>query len=317
MELKENIIDKELTDWIQSIKPLPEWVKLYKLNHHSPSQINAADDMWGYKYLYLTQEERRNLPINSKMHSGVCIGDMGQYEFGNYIWKFVKGKGLVKTEIPKTKKIFEKVLDKFDAYQPSTDEDKLSHQENKKGLALTFKQLKLAFKEIGLKDPVECERSVSLELPGCQLPVIGRVDFEDKKNFIELKTKWYKKNSPRKDGTQTFSVPKIDEGYMGWNEHILQVAFYYLATGKKPHLLVVSPENYNIFTPDNCEDLQPKNLKNLINKMRVVCKRREEIMERHVGKTTWVEDIFPDFGHFFWKGMGDHLTNAMRLWGQL
>jgi hypothetical protein len=317
MELKENTIDKELTAWIQSIKPLPEWVKLYKLNHHSPSQINAADDMWGYKYLYLTQEERRNLPVNSKMHSGVCIGDMGQYEIGNYIWKFVKGKGLVKTEIPKTKKIFEKVLDKFDAYQPSTDEDKLSHQENKKGLALTFQQLKLALKEIGLKDPIECERSVSLNIPGCQLPVIGRVDFEDEKNFIELKTKWYKKNRPRKDGIQTFSVPKIDEGYMGWNEHILQVAFYYLATGKKPHLLVVNPENYNIFTPDNCEDLKPKNLKNLINKMRVVCKRREEIMERHVGKTTWVEDIFPDFGHFFWKGMGDHLTNAMRLWGQL
>ena len=317
MELKENTIDKELTAWIQSIKPLPEWVKLYKLNHHSPSQINAADDMWGYKYLYLTQEERRNLPVNSKMHSGVCIGDMGQYAIGNYIWKFVKGKGLVKTEIPKTKKIFEKVLDKFDAYRPSTDEDKLSHQENKKGLALTFQQLKLALKEIGLKDPIECERSVSLNIPGCQLPVIGRVDFEDEKNFIELKTKWYKKNRPRKDGSQTFSVPKIDEGYIGWNEHILQVAFYYLATGKKPHLLVVNPENYNIFTPDNCEDLKPKNLKNLINKMRVVCKRREEIMERHVGKTTWTQDIYPDFGHFFWKGMGDHLTNAMRLWGQL
>ena len=317
MELKENIVDKELSEWIQSIKPLPDWVKLYKLNHHSPSQINAADDMWGYKYLYLTQEERRNLPINSKMHSGVCIGDMGQYEVGNYIWKFVKGKGLVKTEIPKTKKIFEKVLDKFDAYQPSTDEDKLSHQENKKGLALTFHQLKQSLKEIGLKDPIECERSVSLELPGCQLPVIGRVDFEDENNFVELKTKWYKKNRPRKDGTSSYSVPKIEEGYMGWNEHILQVAFYYLATRKKPHLLVINPESYNIFTPDNCEDLKPENLKKLINKMRVVCKRREEIMERHSGKTTWVEDIFPDFDHFFWKGMGDHLTAAMRLWGHV
>jgi hypothetical protein len=242
---------------------------------------------------------------------------MGQYEVGNYIWKFVKGKGLVKTEIPKTKKIFEKVLDKFDAYQPSTDEDKLSHQENKKGLALTFHQLKQSLKEIGLKDPIECERSVSLELPGCQLPVIGRVDFEDENNFVELKTKWYKKNRPRKDGSSSYSVPKIEEGYMGWNEHILQVAFYYLATRKKPHLLVINPESYNIFTPDNCEDLKPENLKKLINKMRVVCKRREEIMERHSGKTTWVEDIFPDFDHFFWKGMGDHLTAAMRLWGHV
>ena len=310
-----DISDQELNKWIGSIKELPEWVKLYKLNHHSPSQINAADDMWGYKYLYLTQEERRHLPINSKMISGVCIGEMGQYEIGSSIWNFVKGKGLVKQEIPKTKKIFEKVIDSFNNYQPSTTEDKLSHQENKKGLALAYHQLKSAFKEIGLKDPIECERSVSLDLPGCQLPVIGRIDYEDKDNFIELKTKWYKKNRPRKDGTQTYSVPRIEEGYLGWQDHLLQVAFYYLATGKKPHLLVLNPESYNIFTPDNCEDLKPKNLKNLIHKMKIVAKRREEIMEKHAGKTTWVQDIYPDFKHFFWRGMGDHLTQAIKLWG--
>ena len=310
-----DISDQELNKWIGSIKELPEWVKLYKLNHHSPSQLNAADDMWGYKYLYLTQEERRHLPINSKMISGVCIGEMGQYEIGSSIWNFVKGKGLVKQEIPKTKKIFEKVIDSFNNYQPSTTEDKLSHQENKKGLALTYHQLKLAFKEIGLKDPIECERSVSLDLPGCQLPVIGRIDYEDKDNFIELKTKWYKKNRPKKDGTQSYSVPRIDEGYLGWQDHLLQVAFYHVATGKKPHLLVLNPESYNIFTPDNCEDLKPKNLKNLIHKMKVVAKRREEIMEKHAGKTTWVQDIYPDFKHFFWRGMGDHLTQAIKLWG--
>tara|TARA_R100000687_G_C6431681_1_gene156002 strand:+ start:55 stop:1008 length:954 start_codon:yes stop_codon:yes gene_type:complete len=309
-----DISDQELNKWISSIKVLPEWVKLYKLNHHSPSQINTADDMWGYKYLYLTQEERRHLPINSKMISGICVGEMGQYEIGKAIWKFVKGKGLVKQEIPKTKKIFDKAIDFFNKYQPETQDDKLSHQENKKGLALAYHQLKAALKEIGLKDPVECERSVSLDLPGCQLPVIGRIDFEDKDNFIELKTKWYKKNRPRKDGTQTYSVPRIDEGYLGWQDHLLQVAFYYLATGKKPHLLVLNPENYNIFTPDNCEDLKPKNLKNLVNKMKIICKRREEIMERHAGKTTWIQDIFPDFTHFFWRGMGEHLKAAQILW---
>ena len=79
---------KELNDWIKDIKTLPAWVKLYSLNHHSPSQINAADDMWGYKYLYLTQEERRKLPGNSKMKSGVIVGELGQKKnmetlFGN------------------------------------------------------------------------------------------------------------------------------------------------------------------------------------------------------------------------------------------
>ena len=29
---------------------------------------------------------------------------------------------------------------------------------------------------------------MSLELPHCKLPVIGRIDYEDQNNFIELKT---------------------------------------------------------------------------------------------------------------------------------
>ena len=62
MILKADAADKALNDWIAGIKKLPEWVKLYKLNHHSPSQINTQEDQWGYKYLYLTQEERRKLP---------------------------------------------------------------------------------------------------------------------------------------------------------------------------------------------------------------------------------------------------------------
>ena len=47
-----------------------------------------------------------------------------------------------------------------------------------------------------------------------------------------------KKNRPRKDGTSNYSLPKIDEGYLGWQAHILQVSFYWLANNKKkkPHL---------------------------------------------------------------------------------
>ena len=308
---------EDLNEWINSIKSLPAWVKLYSLNHHSPSQINAADDMWGYKYLYLTQEERRKLPGNSKMKSGNVIGSLGQKKYGNFIWEYEKGSGLIKKEVKKEKKIFEAAVEKFNLYEPVDENDKLQHEANKLSLALTWDQLQKALEQIGLKEPIECERSVSLDLPHCKLPVIGRIDYEDQNNFIELKTKWRKKNRPKADGSSSYSIVKIKEKYMGWEEHILQVAFYYLATGKKPHLLVINPESYNIFSPDNCEDLKPENLKKLINKMRVVCKRREEIMERHSGKTTWVEDIFPDFDHFFWKGMGDHLTAAMRLWGHV
>ena len=306
---------EDLNEWINSIKSLPAWVKLYSLNHHSPSQINEADDMWGYKYLYLTQEERRKLPGNSKMKSGNVVGSLGQKKYGNFIWEYEKGSGLIKKEIKKEKKIFDAAVEKFNLYEPVDENDKLQHEANKLSLALTWDQLQKALDQIGLKEPVECERSVSLELPHCKLPVIGRIDYEDENNFIELKTKWRKKNRPKADGTSSFSIVKIKEKYQGWEDHILQVAFYYLATRKKPHLVVVNESSFNIFTPENCQYLRPENLEKYMNKMSMICSNRERIMEKHAGKSTWVEDIIADLDHYFWKGMGDHKVKAARLWG--
>ena len=103
---------------------------------------------------------------------------------------------------------------------------------------------------------------------------------------------------------------------MGWQDHILQVATYYFACEekKKPHLLVMNEEKYNIFTPDNCDDLKPENLKLHVAKMDRIAQEREQIMARHAGKTTWVEEISPDFTHFFWKNMGEHLDIAKKHW---
>ena len=100
-------------------------------------------------------------------------------------------------------------------------------------------------------------------------------------------------------------------------EHLAQVAFYYFANQekKKPYLFVMNEENYNIFTSDNCDAMKPENLKKLLNKLTLVAKRRERIMNNHAGKNTWHQDIAPDFNHFFWKSMGEHKEVAMKLWG--
>ena len=322
MITKEDAAEKALSDWIAGIKKLPEWVKIYKLNHHSPSQINTQEDQWGYKYLYLTQEERRKLPVNSQMKCGNWIGELGQKQFGKFIWEYEKGSGLVKKPIAEEKKIFDKTIDLFNAYLPYDEKDKNQHEQNKLGFALTWKNTQDAIKSVGLKGDIECERSVSLDLPDCELPVIGRVDFEDANNFIELKTKYKSKNRPKKDGTYTFSLKKIagpeddkQEKYLGWFSHILQVAFYYLATRKKPHLVVVTEAGYHVYTPENCDQLKPKNLEKYLIKMNAICSNREKIMARHAGKTTWTQDIIANFDHNFWNGMGDHKVKAARLWG--
>ena len=135
-------------DFLENIKELPQWVELYKLNHWSPSQLNSMDCMWGYKYLYLTQEQRRKLPINSKMFTGVCLGDMAILKFGKYLWETKVGKGLVKTEIPPQRKIFDKVLDKFNLYEPEDEVDKAQHDVNRLGLAKSLTFLKMLSKKL-------------------------------------------------------------------------------------------------------------------------------------------------------------------------
>ena len=81
------------------------------------------DCLWSYKYLFLSQEERRKLPINSKMFAGVCIGDLAQLVFGDYLWQHKTGEGLVKLEIPPQRKVFDKILDKFNLYEPVDEQD--------------------------------------------------------------------------------------------------------------------------------------------------------------------------------------------------
>ena len=307
-ETKDNFLD--------NIKELPAWVEIYKLNHWSPTQLNSMICLWAYKYLYLSQEERRELPGNAKMFTGTCLGEMLKLTFGKFEWMYIKGKGLSKESIPAQRKIFETVLEDFNTYKPVDEEDKKFYEISRAGLAKSYQTLKDAMKEIALTGDTECERSIALTLKNAVLPVTGRIDIENSNAFVEFKTKHRKKNRPKKDGTSTYSLPNINKGYMGWQDHILQVATYYFACEekKKPHLLVMNEEKYNIFTPDNCDDLKPENLKLHVAKMDRIAQEREQIMARHAGKTTWVEEISPDFTHFFWKNMGEHLDIAKKLW---
>ena len=299
----------DISQFIKDIKKLPTWIKHYGLNHHSPSQLNKIDGAWSYEYLYLTQEQRRKLPGNSKMFAGVQMGSAGQMTIGDFEWH-----GTKKLEIKKYKSIFDKVLENFNAYLPVDEQDRNQHSINRKGLALTYEQMKTAFKEVGLKAPIDCERTVSMNLPGCQLPCIGRIDYEDQDNFIELKTKWRFRKKGKPGAAPSYPLYGIKKDISP--EFLLQVAFYAVASGKKPHLVIVNEKEFKIFNQNNMEAFQPNNLKKIVSKMAMVALRRERLMERHAGKATFVQDIEPTFDHpYYWNFGGDHKQQAMKLWG--
>jgi len=299
----------DISQFIKDIKKLPTWIKHYGLNHHSPSQLNKIDGAWSYEYLYLTQEQRRKLPGNSKMFAGVQMGSAGQMTIGDFEWQ-----GTKKLEIKKYKSVFNKVLENFNAYIPVDEQDRNQHSINRKGLALTYEQLKEAFKEVGLKAPIDCERTVSLDLPGCQLPCIGRIDYEDQDNFIELKTKWRFRKKGKPGAAPSYPLYGIKKDISP--EFLLQVAFYAVASGKKPHLVIINEKEFKIFNQNNIEAFQPNNLKKIVSKMAMIALRRERLMERHAGKATFVQDIEPTFDHpYYWNFGGDHKQQAMKLWG--
>lgn len=75
----------------------------------------------------------------------------------------------------------------------------------------------------------------------------------------------------------------------------------------------MNEEKYNIFTPDNCDDLKPENLKLYLSKMSRIAHERESIMAKHAGKSTWVEEISPDFTHFL-ERYGRAFRCSKKLW---
>lgn len=315
-EVAKNAADKTVENFADLIKDveLPGWSLQYKLTHHSPSQLNSPDDVWSYKYLKLTQEQRRDLEGNSKMAAGNAMGYAMNLVFTDWIWEGLSKKRCRDYQNDKlyTKKAVEKALTAYRNYKPVNTKDAEQLPWNIQGFALTFDQLVTAFKQVPISGETHSERTVSLILDGCKLPTIGKIDLETDNLFIELKTKWRRRSGkPRSDGTMAHGLPKIALT----QEWLNQVAFYYAATKKTPHLICVHEGKYEIWHPGNCDLLTPESLMGNLEDMALVARRRERLMERHQGKDTWTKDIQANFNHpFYWTLGGDHKDNAMKLW---
>lgn len=313
--------DKVLSDYFAAKKNkelLPIWSQKYNIDHMSPSQLNQKDGVWSFKYLFCDERDRRDFDINSKMQAGNAVGKAGILLHGDIEWvgdKYVIHKPYPKIDDTILDKVYEQAISYYMEYKPVDDMDRQQFQNNKENLVETIKTFFKAFNEISLKKQIHCERTIAVKLKNCVLPVIGRIDFEDDNSFIELKTKWGRKApKPKKDGTTSFYNVKINDKPDPF--HLLQVAIYWLATKKKPYLLYITKEDYKIFTPENCEELQPEKLNNYITQAQLITYRRERLMARHNGEHSYFADLDPDFEHpYAWNIGSQYKNKAMQLWG--
>ena len=157
----------------------------------------------------------------------------------------------------------------------------------------------------------EEEKRVYAELQGIEVPVMGYIDLFTDTAFCEVKTKAPRMGAIKKDGTRGFSratLPKKPEF-----AHLGQVAIYHAATGLTPHLAYISAEDGVIFSPENCEELQPEKLGYALNEMRRRAALRQNLLRISTDPKVLASLTDPDFQHpFYWNHQ--FKDEAKELW---
>ena len=163
MQTKEQF---KLQEVLSEIKKLPEWVKDYELNHHSPSQLNNIDGKWCYEYLYLSQKQRRKIYFGSRADAGTAIAKGLQFIYSDYEWEKDATGNYNKNKIKKIEgkqapnRAFDVTLDYYNKKFTNHDTEKYQFKDNLERLPGVFHTAVKAFAEINLKGEIESERNV-------------------------------------------------------------------------------------------------------------------------------------------------------------
>ena len=268
-------------------KTIPPYFMNRGLDHFSPTQATTPLDVWIYKYLHCNQEKRRKMKSSSKMRCGVLAGDSVAADISG-----------------KVRPIFY-----YDGYKEWNDEkDEMQWNNDKEFLNATIEQLFLGLKDVGVKwqdkrAKFVFEYYVSYEDERLVIPIIGRTDIQTPTALIELKTKWSRRGAKRKDGTNSFSFPKLKDEPE--DTHLQQSSMYYHATKIPTFIVQATAKEFKVF------DIREKDHKSALNELVVNCMKKQEVAK--LDKPEKV--IQPDFSHFTWNIGDEFLKEAKELYG--
>jgi len=291
--------------------------ELLKVNHHSPTSSSMPLGIYCFRYLFSTQEQRREFEGNANMAAGVAVNDAMQWHYSNDIWSFNPNKRKLaphkNTKLSKDEAIA-KALEKFNEYVPVNEKDRAKKEHYQETIPQTCRQGFLAFDSLGTQnsDNVVAEDSINHIDNRLSLPIVGRTDvhfttnkvfnassqgvaassgdhgsdapFLSNLNVVELKTSWQRPGRVKKDGSVSFASAKLPSSPNLL--HLQQLSYYVTALGKKrsvsPQLVYLTEGDFIIFTEKNCADLEPANIKNYYEQLVANCMRKERLLARYV-----------------------------------
>ena len=347
MNLQKDNAIKKLSDPLEE-KILSPVFKNLNYNHHSPSSSEMEDAPFIYQKLFLTQEQRRLLDGNANMAAGVAVNDGLQFHYADTIWKMnplTKKLQPQKNEKLSQDNAIQKVLEKFKEYNPVNEKDRDKFEKYQETIPQTIRQGFLACEKLGAdksKD-VTAEASINNTNYNLQLPIVGRTDlhFKDFKSseqsggasasnsssvlsVLEFKTVWHKPLKIKKDGSRGFSSARLPSAPLV--NHLRQVCFYTVSLSHNvpccPYLIYLSADGFQIYSQNNCADLEPGNIKNYYNQLVKNCIRRERLLTRYAHLNDrdaivreLIADTQPNFSHpFYWNIGHEFVKQAKELW---
>ena len=264
------------------------------ISHHSPSQLGKPDANWLFEYVYLSKERRREIKVGYNAAIGTASHGAIQ---------------AVLTAGHDIDDAIQQALMSYDFHDAPADEPVEKRDKFREILPdMVTNGIDLLVEQFG---GAEDERKVEVSLRGVDAPVLGFIDLCSSDAFCEIKTKAPRMGAVKKDGTRGWSKAAIPSK-PDFN-HVCQVAIYEHATGLKPHIAYVSATDAVLFSPDNCEQLQPEYLLYCLEERRRTAIRRERLLSISTDPKVLAGIIEPDFNHpFLWDT--ETIGEARDLW---
>ena len=326
--------------------------ELLKINHHSPTSSSMPEGIYAFRYLFSTQEQRREFEGNANMAAGVATNDAIQFHYSTDIWSFNPNQRKLaphkNTKLSKEEAIA-KAMDKFMEYVPVNDKDREKKEHFQETIPQTIRQGFIAFEKLNIlrSEKIVAEDSINHIDNRLSLPIVGRTDihFTDFNassqgvaassgdhgsdapflSVCELKTSWQRPGKVKKDGTRSFASAKIPSTPLV--NHLQQLSYYVVALRKSnkkifPYLIYLTANDHIIFTEKNCADLEIQNLNNYYEQLVKNCIRKERLLARYIDLeepdmilAEIAKDVEPGFDHqFYWNIGSKHLARAKKIW---
>ena len=264
---------------------------------HSRTDVETCpQDYFIVKYFGPVERDRLS-PVNAKMRSGKCAESCAEDILGGKPEK-------------EARQHWKEVLS---LHEPVTEKDKFQKAVCLDQLNDVVDNILAAFSE--LKTTItDTQTTYNQDVKGLKCPVSGFIDFETKKEFIELKTQWSGAMLPLgKDGQikkrkpYALSAPRPHT--------IRQASIYTYLARKKPIVIYASAFDYKIFDEDNCERMQQSYLNSSFQDIRISAFTRQNLIEDSNDILDLTRRITPNFNHYVWNDIDtDTLAIIKQLW---